>query len=67
MCDRRKGQIRNTKYAISRGEGFTIIIDKQKVSGHYINTIHDRLQGIKLMKYWNKQGQFPIEENNHVD
>ena len=35
--------------------------------GHYNNTIDDMIQGIKLMKYWNRQGRFPVEENNHID
>ena len=43
MFDRRQRKIINNQYAISRGEGFAIIIDKQKVIGHYINTIHDKI------------------------
>ena len=37
--------------SVSDGEGFAIIINKTKVSGNYINTIHYMNQGQALIKY----------------
>ena len=35
---------------VSDGEDFAIIINKTKVSGNYINTIHDMIQGQAIIK-----------------
>ena len=53
--------------SVSGGEGFSIIINKVKVIGNYVNTIHDSIQGQALMKYWTEQGWFPADQHNNID
>ena len=53
--------------SVSGGEGFASIINKVKVSGNYVNTIHDLIQGQALMQYWTEQGRFPADQHNNID
>ena len=46
---------------------FAIIVNKIKVRGNYINTIHDLVQGDAIMTYWIKQGRFPTNERGTID
>ena len=53
--------------SFSEAERVSILINKIKVTGSYINTIHDLIQGEKLLKYWNRQDRFPATENENID
>ena len=50
MFVRRKKLIKNSNPTISNDDQFSIIINKIKVSGDYVNIIHDL---IHRKKYWN--------------
>ena len=56
MSEKRRLKNNNSQLSVSAGEGFAIIINKVKLSGNYINTIHDIIQGNAIIKYWIKQG-----------
>ena len=48
-------------------EGIAVIINNLKVTGSFINTIHDLKQGNKLLCYWNTQGWLPAEQRENID
>lgn len=50
----------NKNKEFSKAERIGIIINNVKVTGNYINTIHDLIQGGKLLRYWYKQGRFQL-------
>ena len=45
MYDRRIKLIKNNSIGIADDSFFAIIINKTKVSGNYVNTIHDLIHG----------------------
>ena len=51
---------RNTTSFAVYGDDWSIYIDEIKVTGEYINTIHN--QGHHMHKYWNKNGRFLVSE-----
>ena len=53
--------------SISQHESYAVIINNFKITGDSVNSIHDNIQGMKITKYWNEQGQFPAEQNNNID
>ena len=53
--------------SVGEVEGTSIIINNLKVTGSFVNTIHDIIQGNKLLCYWNNQGRFPAEQNDNID
>lgn len=63
MFQKRHHKMKNSAMSISNDEGFAVIINNTKVTGSYINTIRDNIQGQKLLGYWNKQGYFPSDQN----
>ena len=67
MFEQRQRQKRNNHMSISSGKGFAIVINKVKVSGNYINTIYDMIQGHSLIKYWIQQDRFPVSETSNID
>ena len=64
---KRKNKIKNKSMAMSKHEYFIVIIDKIKVTGDYINLIHDIIKGYQIMQYWNEQGRFPADQNKNID
>ena len=60
-------KIKNTNLSFSKAERIGIIINKVKVTCSYINTIHDLIQGEKLLRYWNQQGRLPASDNDNID
>ena len=67
MFARRKKGIKNVGYGISSHELFGVIINRTKITGGFINAIHDTIQGLKIMEYWNKQERFPASQNMNID
>ena len=59
--------MKNLAISISNGEGFSAIINNKNVTGNYINNIHNIVQGQKLLRYWNKQGRFPSDQDENID
>ena len=53
--------------SISQHTYFAVIINNVKITGDYVNNIHDSIQDMKIMQYWNEQGWFPAEQHNHID
>lgn len=66
MFDRRHKN-KNYTMSVSHNKGYAIIISNTKFDGNYIPTIHDIIQGRPILKYWNKQGRFPAEQNVKID
>ena len=56
MFEKRRNKSRNKQISITPGEGFAVIFNKKKISGNYINTIHDIVQGCKTLLYWKNRG-----------
>ena len=57
----------NNKVALSKHENFDVVISTLKVMGDYVNSIHDSIQGHRIMKYWNEQVRFPADQNEYID
>ena len=57
----------NSHMSISRCKGFAVIIGKMKVTGSYMDIIHNLIHGAKIMTYWNEQGRFPVDQNSNID
>ena len=53
--------------SVSKGEVFAIIINNTKVAESYINTIHSLILVSNMLKYCNKQGRFPANQNEKID
>ena len=67
MYDSRQRQIISNHIGISDFDSFAVIIDIIKVTGDYVNTIHNIIQGENIMKYWNEKERFPAEKNENID
>ena len=67
MFSRRKDGIKNKGYGISVHEIVGVVINGIKITGGYINAIHDIIQGKKLLDYWNDRGRFPASQNKLID
>lgn len=67
MFDKRKRVTRNKLISVAPVNEFTILINNKKISGNYVNAIHDTIQGNKLVIYWNNQGRFTVEQNKYID
>ena len=67
MHDRHIKMKKNNSIVIADDENFAVIIEKIKISGNFVNTIHDLIHREKITQYWNKQGQFPTDQNDNID
>ena len=56
IFEKRRLKNKNSKFLDSASEGFAIIINEVKISGNYINNIHDMIHGNAIMQYWIRQG-----------
>ena len=67
MYQQRKYKTKNKAISFGGAERAAIIINKVKVTCSFINTIHDLVQGSKLLQYLNQQGRFPAGINTNID
>ena len=67
MFEKRQLRKKKSMLSVSDGKAFAIIINKVKVSGNCINTIHDMIHGQAIFEYWIKQGRFPSNQYNNID
>lgn len=51
---------------MSTYENFAVIINKLKVTGDNINSIHDIIQWYRIMRYWSEQGRFPADQSKNI-
>ena len=54
MFEKRRLKLMNNKVALSKYENFAVAISTLKVTGDYVNSIHDIIHGHWIMKYWNE-------------